>query len=346
MTINDIAAKAKLSRGTVDRVIHNRGGVSKKNETLINSLIKKYDFKINQAASLLAKTKEYKIVTLIPGNEDVFWESPALGVEKASSKIKMFGFNVINYRFSQTEVNTYLKSFDKLLNEKPDGIILVPAFKKATKSILKKIEAAKIPYIFLNINLNSYNNLSYVGEDSYKSGFLAGKLLHTCLGDKPNFLTVKVAAEFNNEAILNRLKGFDGYFLKEKIETTSVSITFKSVKSKTIVSEKINTILELNPEIEGIFVPSGKVGLIASLVNRKNIKIIGYDTTPLNLKYLNNKKITFLISQKSFNQGFDSIIYMRDFILNKINPKKVNLSPIEIITKENLEFSKQNTIEF
>ena len=37
---------------------------------------------------------------------------------------------------------------------------------------------------------------------------------------------------------------------------------------------------------------------------------------------------------------------MRDFILNKINPKKANLSPIEIITKENLEFSKQNTIEF
>ena len=109
-----------------------------------------------------------------------------------------------------------------------------------------------------------------------------------------------------------------------------------------ILAQKL---IEFNPEIEGIFVPSGKVGLIASLVNRKNIKIIGYDTTPLNLKYLNNKKITFLISQKSFNQGFDSIIYMRDFILNKINPKKANLSPIEIITKENLEFSKQNTIE-
>ena len=212
MTIKDIAILAKVSTGTIDRVIHGRGGVSKKKEKIINDLIKKRDFKRNLVASVLAKKKEYKIVTLIPDSNDVFWESPALGLEKASSKIKMFGFSVINYRFSQTEVQTYLKSFDKLLNEKPDGIVLVPAFKEATKGILKKIEAAKIPYFLLNIKLNGYNNLSYIGEDSYKSGYLAGKLLHTCTGNKPNFLTVKIAAEFNNEAILNRSKGFDEYF--------------------------------------------------------------------------------------------------------------------------------------
>ena len=345
MTIKDIAALAKVSTGTIDRVIHGRGGVSKKKEKIINDLIKKHDFKRNIAASVLAKKKKYKIVTLIPDSNDVFWESPAQGLEKASSKIKMFGFNVINYRFSQTEVDTYLKSFDKLLNEKPDGIILVPAFKEATKGILKKIEAAKIPYFLLNIKLNGYNNLSYIGEDSYKSGYLAGKLIHTCLGEKPNFLTVKIATEFNNEAILNRVKGFDGYFLNEKIETTSINITLDSVKSKKNISEKINTIIKSNPEIKGVFVPSGKVGLISSLINQRNLKIIGYDTTPININYLNNNKITFLISQKSFNQGYDSIIYMRDFLLNNISPKKENISPIEIICKENLEFSEEkNTL--
>ena len=342
MTIEDIAIKAKLSRGTVDRVIHGRTGVSKKSRKIINDIIKENNFSINLAASTLAKQKKYKIVTLIPDSNDVFWESPALGLEKASSKIKMFGFNVINYRFSQTEVDTYLKSFDKLLNEKPDGIILVPAFKEATKGILKKIEAAKIPYFLLNIKLNGYNNLSYIGEDSYKSGYLAGKLLHTCIGDKPNFLTVKIAAEFNNAAILNRSKGFDEYFLKEKIETTSVNITVESLKSVNKISKKLNTILESNPKIKGVFVPSGKVGLISSLINKKNLKIIGYDTTPLNLKYLNNNKITFLISQKSFNQGYDSIIHMQDFLMNKVNPESEYLSPIEIVTKENAEFITKN----
>ena len=37
MTIKDLALKAKVSPGTVDRVIHNRGGVSKKTEKIILS---------------------------------------------------------------------------------------------------------------------------------------------------------------------------------------------------------------------------------------------------------------------------------------------------------------------
>jgi LacI family transcriptional regulator len=51
MTINDIAILAKVSTGTVDRVIHNRGGVSKKTEKIINNLIKKNNFEINSVAS-------------------------------------------------------------------------------------------------------------------------------------------------------------------------------------------------------------------------------------------------------------------------------------------------------
>ena len=63
MTIKDIAALARVSTGTVDRVIHGRGRVSKHREKIINDLIKKYDFKRNIVASVLAKIKEYKIVT-------------------------------------------------------------------------------------------------------------------------------------------------------------------------------------------------------------------------------------------------------------------------------------------
>ena len=36
MTIKDIAIKAKVSTGTVDRVIHKRGGVSENKEKIIH----------------------------------------------------------------------------------------------------------------------------------------------------------------------------------------------------------------------------------------------------------------------------------------------------------------------
>ena len=62
MTIKDLAQKAKVSPGTVDRVIHNRGGVSKKTEKIINDLITKHNFKRNIAASVLAKKKTTKLL--------------------------------------------------------------------------------------------------------------------------------------------------------------------------------------------------------------------------------------------------------------------------------------------
>ncbi len=343
MTISDIAKLAKVSTGTVDRVIHNRGGVSEKREKIINDIIKKNNFKINSVASALAKTKEYKIATLMPtyDDSDMFWESPFLGVKKASSEIKVFGFKVINHTYSQIDYKNYLDSFENLLKDKPNGIIIVPAFNNQTKNILKRLEKTKIPYIFLNINLKGFNNLSFVGQDSFKSGYLAAKLLHTCLGENPQILTVRIASHLKNETILDRIKGFDGYFLDEQVECTSINVIIKSIKNKDSISDKINYTLKSNSKIQGIFVPSGRVGLISKLVNKhnqRNLKVIGYDTTPKNIECLKNNKITFIISQKSFNQGYESIIHMSEFLLRNISPKKNIFSPIEIVTKENFEF--------
>lgn len=351
MTIKDIAIKAKVSTGTVDRVIHNRGGVSLKKKEIIKRLIKQNNFTINSVASALAKKKEFKIATLMPSydDNDMFWESPFLGVKKASSEIKGFGFEIINYTYSQTDVETYLNSLDKLIKNKPHGIVLVPGFKKETKNILKKLEKTKIPYFFLNINLNGFNNLSFIGQDSYKSGYLAAKLLHTCLGENPQILTIRIASHLKNDAILDRIKGFDGYFLDNQEESSSLNVIFKSVKSKKYISDKLNNTLDSNPKIKGIFVPSGRVGLISNLIDEKNqqkFKIIGYDTTPNNLKCLKKNKITFLISQKSFNQGYRSIIHMSDYLSKNITPKKKIFSPIEIVTKENLEFVNTYKQEF
>ncbi len=346
MTIKDIAIKAKVSTGTVDRVIHERGGVSKRTRINIKNIIKKNNFKINSVASALAKKKEYKIATLMPtfNQNDMFWESPFLGMKKASSEIEGFGFNIINYTYSQTDEKTYLSSFKKLIKGKPNGIVLVPAFNNKTKKILKKLEATKIPYFFLNINLKGFNNLSFIGQDSFKSGYLAAKLLHTCLGNNPQILTIRIASHLKNDAILERIRGFDEYFLDNQEESSSLNLILKSIKS---ISEKINHTVDSNPNIKGIFVPSGRVGLVSNLINGKNnFKIIGYDTTPYNLKCLKNNKITFLISQKSFNQGYESIIHMSNFLSKNINPKKIIFSPIDIVTKENLEFVNLYKQEF
>ena len=53
MTIKKIAKLANVSPGTVDRIIHNRGQVSKENIEKVNAIIKEYGYNKNIFASNL-----------------------------------------------------------------------------------------------------------------------------------------------------------------------------------------------------------------------------------------------------------------------------------------------------
>ena len=45
-----------------------------------------------------------------------------------------------------------------------------------------------------------------------------------------------------------------------------------------------------------------------------------------------------MISQKSFNQGYKSIITMVNYLIHKVKPDPEIPTPLEIVTKENVDF--------
>ena len=66
ITIFDVAKRAGVSKGTVDRVLHNRGEVSKKSADKVREAIKALNYEPNMYASLLATKKNREIACLIP----------------------------------------------------------------------------------------------------------------------------------------------------------------------------------------------------------------------------------------------------------------------------------------
>lgn len=57
-TIKDIAVLAGVSRGTVDRVLNNRGSVNPDTARKINEVAKALDYKPNKAGLVLAAQKK------------------------------------------------------------------------------------------------------------------------------------------------------------------------------------------------------------------------------------------------------------------------------------------------
>ena len=64
--IKDIAIMAGVSVGTVDRVLHNRPGVSLASAEKVRKILKEMNYQPNMYASALASNKKYHFVCLLP----------------------------------------------------------------------------------------------------------------------------------------------------------------------------------------------------------------------------------------------------------------------------------------
>jgi LacI family transcriptional regulator len=347
ITIKDIAKEAQVSEGTIDRVLHNRGGVSKKTEDKVRLILKKYDFKVNPVASALAMKTKFKLTTLIPNYDDdnLFWESPLSGIIKASEEVKNFGVEVTRYTFNQFDPKSYLNQFNNLIKSKPNAVLLVPTFIKETKKIVDKLEIMGIPYIFLNIDLDGFNNISFIGQNSYMAGYIAGKLMHSNLPSQSAALTIQTRLNINNYyAISKRIEGFNAYFFKNNIDIKTVNLKFDNLQNLNDVRSNLNKLLNENKSIKGIFVPSSRISIIANCIDNNhisNLNVIGFDNIKPNIACLEADKISFLISQKPFEQGYESIHVLSDYLIHKKEPIKKMYSPIDILIKENVLYNER-----
>ena len=62
ITISDVARAAGVTNGTVDRVLHERGEVSKKTREKVLRVIEELGYQPNVYASMLAKNKSHRSV--------------------------------------------------------------------------------------------------------------------------------------------------------------------------------------------------------------------------------------------------------------------------------------------
>ena len=352
ITIKDIAKEAKVSEGTVDRVIHNRGGVSIKTEAKIRKILEHHNFSVNPVASALAMKNKYNISVLIPeyNDSDLFWESPYLGIQKAADDVKSFGVRVTTFTFNQYDPLSYFNAFKVLLETKPTAVIMVPNFSNETSKIVDQLEILKIPYLFLNIDINGFNNLAYVGQDSYTAGYIAGKLMYFSNPNPTEFLIIQSRHNItNNNAVSNRIEGFKDYFLKNNINSKTQTLKIENLNNSLETKEIINTYIKAHSEIKGVFVPSSRIYIVVDCLidnHLKKLELIGFDNTPQNTDCLLNDAVSFLISQKPFDQGYESLRLLADYLLHNTIPGNKNHLPIDILIKENVKYNTRGSAAF
>ena len=338
----DIAEKAGVSIGTVDRVLHERGEVSVETRDKILKIIHEFDYHPNILASSLASKRITTFASLIPWapDKDTFWSKPQEGIEKAIDQLRHYGVRLGQYFFKMEDPETFTNEAAKILELSPDGVLLAPWAKRESLKFTQELDQRSIPYVFIDSNLKEANPISFIVQDSAQSGYLAAKLIDYGIAPQSNILIVHITKDLQNaNHLLLREKGFFDYF--ETVKNKSHTIIKIEIPPDEIeIANNLNACILEAKTIAAVFVTNSKVHLVDSFFNQMcdRPKIIGYDLIQKNIALLQQNNIDFLLNQNPEYQGYTAINLLFNQIVRKEKVKNANYTSIDIITKENIEY--------
>lgn len=340
--LKDIAKMANVSVGTVDRVLHNRGEVSPESYKKVMAILEKTGYKPNLLARTLGSHKTFNIAVLMPNPEqDEYWSLSAEGVKQATEEWTQYGVQVQSYYFDLYDKSSFREWSQKVLQAKPDGILVAPIFHQESIQFFQDCKSAHIPFVLFNNNIPDAEALSFVGQDLYQSGRVGAELLH-CNGHEPGtFAILHVYDDIHDSVHLyEKEKGFRDYFKEEAGDGFEVKSIDLNHTHEPTLEKDLNDLLA-DKQLKGLLVTTSKGAFIVSKLlerhGKNGVRLVAYDRLKENLHYLNCGIIDFLINQNSKRQAFVGISQLANHLLFKKEAAPTYLFPLEIISKQNLK---------
>ncbi len=341
ITIKEIAQQAEVSIGTVDRVLHGRGRVSKKSEDKIKAIIKKTGYKTNIHARNLSLQTTYQIGVVMPQSHPKgnYWEFIQQGVRQAVDELRSFNVRVNFFFFNKFSEASFLAAGAQALASGINGLIIAPVLFDACAAFIKSIPL-NIPYVYLDSTIPDTAPLASIGQNSFQSGVCGAKLMHMLVGDLGSIAVLRmVPIDYH---INERVRGFTGFFEKIPSITVRVFNCNGDMAEKEFV-DSIASIESLLPNCRGYFVTNADAHLVAKTLGTlalRGKRIIGYDCIGENMRLLEEGTIDFVISQNPREQGYAGInVLFRHLVMKEPCAPNVHM-PIDIVMAENVSFYK------
>ncbi len=348
--IKDIAERAGVSVGTVDRVLHSRPNVSAVAREKVETILKEIDYKTNAYASALARNRSYNFILLMPQYEsEAYWEEIEEGAKKAHETRRDFHVNLNIVYFNRFSSESYVEKCRHCLNAKPDGIILVPADTEATKAFTDNLHLTGIPFVLLDSFIPDLKPLAFFGQDSFCSGYFAAKMLMLIAREEKEIMLMRLVKDGKvvSRQQENREVGFRSYMQKRfpNVKISLLDLPIEHHYDKELYKEILDTFFISHPDVHHCITFNSKAHIVGNYLqttHRKGIQIMGYDMVTRNAMCLREGTISFLIAQHAFMQGSLCVEALFQAVVLKKEVNAVNYMPIELITRENMDFYRRS----
>ena len=340
-TMKEIAHLAGVSRGTVDRVLNNRGSVNPETEQKVRDIAKALKYSPNFAGKTLAiRKKELKFGCILFGKvvSNTFFEDVVFGIESRAKEMKEYGVSVEIRESHIGNPEEQAKHIDELVELGINGLAITPIDDVLVANRLKSLSESGYPIVTVNSDIPDCGRIAYVGSDYFKSGETAAGLMNMVAGGKANVGIIIGSSRVRCHS--ERVAGFTEYAEKY---FPNLKIVDKAINNDDEIDSYNVTMNMLNqfPEIDALYLAAAGVNgacrAVCELGLVGKLSIVSYDATPTTCQLIREGVITATIAQQPEVQGALPLDILFDVNCMGIMPEKEFFyTNIEIKIKENL----------
>lgn len=339
VTIQQIAEKAGVSRGTVDRALNNRGRINQEVAERVQKLAEEMGYVQKVRKSTEPKKKKVKIGIVTQLAKASFMLEINRGIQQAKAELADMGAEVLLRESESVDENEQLEAIDALVNENINGLAIMPVDNERIRNKLNwLIEEKNIPVVTFNSDIVGTKRICFVGMDNRKSGQTAAGLMGMLTRGTGKVLVI--TGYFSNNVDNARVDGFveEVKMKYPKLEVAGVHGSFDQTDEVEKIVE--NSLINI-PGINGILTVSGGQAGVGRAFDKLKIEnrpyVIIYDQTPKNEKALMEDTVDFLIDQNGYIQGWQPLHVLFDLLVKNQQPEKEHIyTSINIKTKYNL----------
>lgn len=345
VTITDVAELAGVSRGTVDRVLHNRGEVSGESAEKVHRAVAELGFQPNLYASMLAAKRASVIAVILPRfKSGQYWSRINDGYQEGAAQVLPLNVKVSFFSFELNDEASFRHACSKVLDASPSGVAFSPVFRNESLSFVEELHKRGIPYVYVDTKLEEGSYYAYYGMPMFQSGYLCGALLTERM--KPE--EVKEAAIVRivrdktrqSDPTVSRREGFID-FMERNYPACRIYSVFIDASNKEKIRSTLQSFFAAHPDLKLIAMFNSRIYLLADYLSSNPIegaRVIGFDDLEDNMRMLKDGFVSVLISQHIDNQARNAVIALSDLIILKRRISvRDNYMHMDILTKFNLE---------
>ena len=341
-TIANIAVLAAVSRGTVDRALHDRRGVNPAVAQSVRRIARELGYVPNRAAKALKFNNHPKtLVVILPTSNREYFDQLQRGVLRARQDIKDMGIAVDVVRLDCDHETAVAQAIDRQIANGAAGVALTGPDTVLVREAIDRAVAAGVPVITVNSDVTGSRRLCFVGQDLKRSGLVAAELLSKMLNRGGRVIAVTGNLTFRAHA--DRIVGFrvgiarwsTGLHVEVREGFGSYRETFGCMQKALVQADRDGE------NVVGIYMATGVNQACIDIVRERQlagkVRVVTNDDSASIRAALRSREVDFTICQDPIHQGYTPLRILSDYLLSGERPAcEWYRSPIQIVGESNL----------